>query len=125
MFFPSQVNCGICQSSIEGFKSRKHILYYSAEGFVVISLLLLTLVYFGSNTFLRDCHHILPPSHCSSLLVSIAILLHVSSPILLFAIFWCSTFFVTFKVMVTVYDTNGGGSSNGKMTHSRLSGGMG
>lgn len=103
----SQVNCGICRASVEGFKSRKHCLYYSAEAFIAVGVLLLVTFYFGSNIFIRNCSRILSNgTKCSPILISIAVILHMASPLLLFVIFWLSTFLIRFKVMVTVYDSN-------------------
>lgn len=100
----SQVNCGICRATVQGFRSRKHCLYYSAECFIVTSVLLLVMLYFGSNFFIRNCTKIIPGGKCSPVLISAAVMVHVASPLFLFVIFWLSTFFVKFKVMITVYD---------------------
>lgn len=100
----SQVNCGICRATVQGFRSRKHFLYYSAEIFIVISVLSLVLLYFGSNVFVRNCPRIVGVEKCSPAIVSAAVMVHLAAPLLLFVVFWLSTFFVRFKVMVTVYD---------------------
>ena len=100
----SQEKCGICRTHVHGFKSRKHILYYASEVFIVVAVIGLVVLYFGTNHLITNCRRSLPVEHCSPIVITAAAITHFLSPVLLFTIFWLSTFFIKFKVMVTVYD---------------------